>query len=884
MEICYQKKKQVIYTEVCPEVKLRALASNPETKLLTDCCRLALQYAEEDPATMPEWFLKRFMKFCKDMTKEKGQNFQKKTDQQKLLLFADYEKGEHPFINFCARGYDDSEIKEKKTGKMKKGPWRKQKYVHLSGLVAIDIDHVEDPKAIFERWQKEVDFKELKIYLIYITPKGKGLRVVFRCELSRGNLIDNQMWMCEKLGVEPDDSCKDASRGYFLTSTENFLYDDLKQMYADEADEEFIQKYEPEYRAGNSSSTQTGSKANQPAGQGVKAVGQVDAQPVGDPLKWRGYDIQAIIDAWSAGHFGNGDKEVSRHAASLSLAKDLYIMCDRDGARTLALLKAQPWVQQIIEERDEDVERTVSDAANYVAEAESQAAKKGKNWLPQPSKEMQEAVATVAGKDYKEVVTPDFADYTKTDDAMLKKLNAWGIEIEELFSFFPLLKDICYGLKRSQFPAALFVAAGVLMTLMTRCWYRFYHRPQQERRLNSSLFIIGHPASNKSMADDICEVLMAPIEAADQAGKAALNRYKQDLKKKAANKEGKDKPQGIIRIHPARTSNGQLIQDMLNAKETVEGKEIMLHMFTFDTELDNSITLQKGGSWINKQTLELKAFHNEKDGQMYQNSDSPVDEFKVYWNYIYTGTPIALKKKVNEQNFGSGLSTRLAVIPMPKTNFEMIGFEEKTAIDWPRLERMKAWAYKLDSRFGELPLWPLVKKIYEWTKDRMADCAEDDSEANELMLKRVPYHALNYSAPFIDMRHWSNLHQQGSYWTGEYEVDDIDWKLCELIARIQYATQQHFFGVMAEKYFDDMNNDTQIVGKRHFQKSVEGYNRLPDVFTADDVGKCFGYQSESSIYVKLKRLIDNKMVEVSDEFIENGRKRNRYRKIQQLIL
>ena len=168
-----------------------------------------------------------------------------------------------------------------------------------------------------------------------------------------------------------------------------------------------------------------------------------------------------------------------------------------------------------------------------------------------------------------------------------------------------------------------------MMTLMTRTWYRFYHRPQQERRLNCSLFIIGHPASNKSMADDIYEVLSTPIAAADKAGLAALNRYKQDQKKKAANKEGKDKPQGIIRIHPARTSNGQLIQDMLNAKETIEGKEIQLHLFTFDTELENSTTLQQGGSWINKQSMELKAFHNEKDGQMYQNSDSPVDEFRV---------------------------------------------------------------------------------------------------------------------------------------------------------------------------------------------------------------------------------------------------------------
>jgi len=381
------------------------------------------------------------------------------------------------------------------------------------------------------------------------------------------------------------------------------------------------------------------------------------------------------------------------------------------------------------------------------------------------------------------------------------------------------------------------------------------------------------------MANSLYKILSAPIAAADKAGKAALNRYKQDLKKKAANKEGKDKPQGIIRIHPARTSNGQLIQDMLNAKETIEGKDIQLHMLTFDTELDNSIMLQQGGSWINKQSMELKAFHNEEDGQMYQNSDSPVDEFSVMWNYIYTGTPIALKKKVNERNFGSGLSTRLAVIPMPKTNFEMIEFVEKSAIDWQRLERMKTWAYKLDSRYGELPLWPLVKNLYEWTKNRMADCEEDQSEANELMLKRVPYHALNYSAPFIDMRHWNSIHQQGNYWTGDYEVDDTDWKLCELIARIQYATQQHFFGVMAEKYFDDMNNDVQITGIRHQQKSVNGYNSLPNEFTREDVARCFGYNKDNSVTKKISRLIQNHQIEEME-----GESGGKYRKLRQLVL
>ena len=842
MEICYQKEKTTIYTEACPEERLRALGAAPQTKLKTDCCRMAIRYANGELDQVPQWFNDEFMKFCKASAKDKdkGAAFQKKTNKQKLLLFSDYEKGMHPFINFCAKGYDETEIKDK-AGKKKKGPWRKQKAVHLSGLVAIDLDHVEDARAIFRRWEKEVDFKALKIYFIYITPR-LGLRVIFRCEASRGNLIDNQKWMCEKLGVEPDESCKDASRGYFLTSTENFLYDNLKEMYEDEPDEAFIQKYEPEYRAGRSRGSSSGTKANQAVGQGTETVGKVDDQSV--PLNFKGIPYERIIEEWWKQN-GGEPQEGERNVKLYQLAVSLRAICDNNQS---LLLQVMPRMGL-----EEEELRSIVESA-----------------CKEPSKGISKALSKVLAT----ITSPS------NSREMNALLDGWGAEIEALFPEFPLLKDVCAGLKRSQYPAALFVAGGTMMTLMTRCWYRFYHRPQQERRLNCSLYIIGHPASNKSMADDIYKILSSPIAAADKAGKAALNRYKQDTKKKAANKEGKDKPQALIRIHPARTSNGQLIQDMLNAKDVVEGKAMQLHMLTFDTELDNSITLQSGGSWINKQSMELKAFHNEEDGQMYQNSDSPVDEFNVTWNFIYTGTPIALKKKVNERNFGSGLSTRLAVIPMPKTNFEMMALEDVKTIDWQRIERMKTWAQKLDTRYGELPFWPLVMRIYDWVKNRMADCAEDNSEANELMLKRVPYHALNYAAPFIDMRHFENLHQEGKYWEGTYEVDETDWKLCELIARIQYATQQHFFGVMAEKYFDDMNNDVQITGRRHQQRSVDGYNRLPDVFDKEDVKRCFDNTGCAYVSMKIKRLSEEHLIEK----IEEGEDKGKYRKLMKLMV
>ena len=781
----------------------------------------------------------------------------KKTDAEKLLAFAQEVKENLPAFIFGCREFD-----EKETAKSGMFRHRRLADCHLNGLFMLDIDHIENPMEVWYRLREDKELME-RIALVHITSSSYGIRIVATADVETGNLADNQIVLAQALGYKADDSCIDATRNSFAPKEEDIIYMNeelLFDYYNEEFDKRYTQLYREkktqplyhEFAADDEKNTNHTDKktntnlTNQTNPEGSKHSS--DSSNSCSEIKWHGFSVQSIIDARYSDKLPCAE-DTNRHNESLKLATDLLLMLDGDKQKVLQILEAQSWVQEIIAERDEDVEQTVESAAGCVKEKEKKYASS------MPSKAMQEAVRKVAGRTYQEVIKGVNAERDEADGmSMYAQLDAWGSEIEAMFDDFPLLRDVCAGLKRPQYPAAVFTAGGALMTLMTRCTYRFYHRAYQERRLNCSLYVIGHPASNKSMADDICDILIAPIEAADKAGKAALNRYKKDTKKKAANKEGKDKPQGIIRIHPSRTSNGQLIEDMINAKEVVDGKEMQLHMFTFDTELDNSITLQSGGSWINKQAMELKAFHNEKDGQMYQNSDSPVDEFRVTWNYIYSGTPIALKKKVNEKNFGSGLSTRLTVIPMPKTNYEMIDYEEEETIDWERLERMKAWAFKLDCRAGRLPVRPLVKKLYDWTANRMADCAEDDSEANELMLKRVPYHALNYAVPFIDMRHYGSLHQEGKFWEGTYEVDDTDWKLCELMARIQYATQQHFFGVMAEKYFDDMNNDVQITGKRHQQKSVDGYNRLPEVFTTDDVVRCFGYKDKKGVYMKISRL------------------------------
>ena len=755
-----------------------------------------------------------------------------------------------------------------KNGKV--GRWRKQAATRLTGLVVMDVDHVENPQKKFAEW-KTLDFGALGILLIYITPSGYGLKIVFKADVAKGNLIDNQHAMAEVLGVEVDESCKDASRMSFICKESDILYID-KELFTYE-NKEFAEKYDAEYRAGHSGAAKTAAVAGKKAESGSETVGNVDAKAVS--LTWRGYDVQHIIDCRYAGKLPCA-ADSNRHNESLKLASDLLVLFDGDRQKTLQALKAQKWVQEIIDERDENVEQTVASAAERMAEKEK------KYLSQQPSKAMQEAIKEACGKTWYEITQGTQASAASVTDSDIERwLWEWGAQIEGLFEDFPLLRDICKGLKKNQFTAALYVAGGLLMTLMTRCTYRFYHRPEELRRLNNSTLIIGDPASGKSFATRLFKLLAAPMVAADKAGIAAINRYKEEMKTKGANKEKPQKPKALFRVHPARTSNAQFIQDMVNAVEVVDGEEMQLHMLTFDTELDNTLTVQKGGSWIDKQSLELKAFHNEEDGQAYSNLDSVVQNFFVTWNYIYTGTPIALKKKVNEQNFGSGLATRLTCIPLPSTNFEMM--ERERTVDFESDGRLKEWAFKLDRMKGILSLDKIVDELYDWTARRMMDAKENNSKADEMLLKRCAYHGLNFAAPFIVMRHWQQIHQEVNYWCGEFETDDVDWRLTELLVNIQYACQRHYFGAMAEKYFDDQKRDVSANSRRQ-QKTIEAFNRLPEEFTADDIMRCFGLEGESSARGRARTLIADHLAVKTGEYKDNGKVKSMYRKTGTVML
>ena len=742
-----------------------------------------------------------------------------------------------------------------KTGKL--GRWRKQSATRLTGLVVMDIDHVENPREVYDSWFKVHDFESLGILLVYVTPSGEGLKIVFKARKEWGNLIDNQHEMAKVLGVEVDESCKDASRMSFICKETDVLFLD-NELFTYE-NKEYGERYDEDYRNGCSKETNTDltDRTDDPSNP-KNPCSKIN--PKDNPcskIYFKGIPYSDIIAEWWKRN-GGEPQEGERNVKLYQLAVNLRAICDNKRERLMAIMPRLGL--------DEQELKSIVDSA-------CKEPPKGLSKMMREILEMFEGRRQMAeGGGLKGDVSPQTSDLDH-------QLWDWGEQIEALMPHYPMLRDICKGLKRNQYPAALFVASGLMMTLMTRCTYRFYHRPEELRRLNNSTLIIGDPASGKSFATRLFKLLASPIVAADQAGKDAINAYREQVRTKGANKEKPKKPKVVVRIHPARTSNAQFIQDMVNAKEQVDGKEMQLHMLTFDTELDNTLALQKGGAYIDKQALQLKAFHNEEDGQAYSNVDSVFQEFFVVWNYIYTGTPIALKRMVNEQNFGSGLATRLTCIPLPATNFEMMSRE--TNVDLDSDERLKAWAEKLDKVKGELTVQKIVDELYEWTARRMEDAKENDSKADEMLLKRCAYHGVNCSAPFIVMRHWDQMKQDGPYWCGAFETDEVDWQLAELIVNMQYACQRHFFGAMAENYFDNKLKEASVNVQRK-QKTFEAFKRLPEEFLCEDVVRCFNLTTLGSARVKVSRLMRDRLVEKVRE--EKGKTPALYRKTGVSIL
>ena len=735
---------------------------------------------------------------------------------------------------------------ERLSKKGNKGAWRCQAGARLNGLVVMDIDHMDDPEG-FVNGKLRIENGKLvareewaeQILLIYITPSGKGLKIVFKARLEWGNLIDNQHQMAKLLGVDIDESCKDASRMSFICKESDILY--LNNELFTYEDKAFGEKYNEAYHKGQSQATVQSEKGKVKSEK--SAVAPENRQLVNSSTcqldEYHGIPYPKIVEAWL------GDKKVEqgdRHRTSLVLADHLRYITDNDPKLIEQILRDTPFVKEIIDERGEDVAQTVKSAQGY-------------EFLKGIPRRMQNALKA-AGATSQEIVHSPLSIVNSKDDVYdVLPFDKWAEELQEMAESYPCLKELFVNVHPYKLPAVWFSSAALFGTLMTRAYYRFWYEPEIIRRLNYCIFIIGDPGAGKNVIEKFYKKIADPMIQADSCLIDAVNRYKEGRTErttstKAQKGEALKRPVVGIRVHPARTATGEFIRHMNAAIETIEGKPLNLHMFSFDAELDNVTKQNKGGDWKDREILELKAFHNEEDGQMYANQESVTGMFNVFWNFIYTGTPYALHRKVNQRNFGTGMSTRLAVIPLPDKG----SAERHQKVDADANETLRTWAYRLDKVEGEIPIEPLNDETYDWQSSHMEIAEFNGDKADRTLLKRIPYYGIGISLPYILMRHWDEWQESKTL-----TMDDTDKRLCRLAMEIQYRCQQFFFGEMAYNYFADQNKE--FVQRKRSTRYSECFRKLPDEFKSQQFMEVFGV-SKSAAHRAIQRLCNDGVVEV----------------------
>jgi len=825
-------------TETVTQQLLRQLVGSPQTRWLTKEHR---RWRENMPSILADAELQEqwakdeeYQKWCIDQENDnrfvrkgvtRAQAFKAMTLPQRLQGYCDYLKKSLPFVIFIAT-YDESESAKSK----KMGHWRNQKYCRLNGLCVIDFDHVEgDVRKVWEEaYAKLSDEDKARILFVFVTPSGHGLKVVFIADATIGNLIDNQIVFSKKLGLNPDEACKDASRGAFLTTSDDIIFIDEEKLITYES-EDFGKKYNEEYHAGHSQPTIDVAKiaadnadmaAVQGTGENQQGLSGSNGGNVRDAesLMYNGVSYTKIIEAWLDGK----DLTNNRHNTLVELANHLRYLCGKNATQIEKVVMQLPWVQDLVAE-GENVSSTINSVIEF-------------KYYERMPKKMREALEKVGALEQKVSVSADAAD----DIYAMLPLDRWAEELQKMAEFYPCMKELFLNVHPHKLPAVLFSSAALFGTLMTRAWYHFWYEPELIRRLNYSIFIIGDPGAGKNVIEKFYKKIADPMIQADSCLIDAVNRYKEGRTErttstKAQKGEALKRPVVGIRVHPARTATGEFIRHMQAAVENIQGRPLNLHMFSFDAELDNVTKNNKGGDWKDREILELKAFHNEEDGQMYANQESVTGMFNVFWNFIYTGTPYALHRKVNQRNFGTGMSTRLAVIPLPDKGLA----QRHQQVDADSNEILKTWAYRLDKVEGEIPIEPLNDETYDWQSSHLEIAEFNGDKADRTLLKRIPYYGIGISLPFIVMRHWDEWQESRTL-----TMDDTDRRLCRLAMEIQYRCQHFFFGEMAFNYFADQNKEF-VVRKRSTRYS-ECFRKLPEEFKTQQFMDCFGCSQQAA--------------------------------------
>ena len=706
-----------------------------------------------------------------------------------------------------------------KNGKSPEGCWRVQSAVRLNGLIMHDFDKLSKygvtPDALYHdlpaHW---FDDKQNPCAILYAgkTPSNDGLRLVSMANPDL-DIEQNQEALLAQIhalkdgkyaAIEKDCQCINADRGSFMVDNQSVYY--MNDLMFDYDNEAYDRKFGDYYRKGHVTGSTRNSKST---GSTTK---KAHAETANYPDSYHDVPYGKILQTWFDQN-GGIPQQGDRHKVMLLLVNDIRYICDNNVGFIKHVVMQQAFVRSWVE--SDGAGKELDDIIGGACDKEL--------WWGTPKRLRSVLDAVGLGSAVKSAGNAlsdeeELAVYQNFNDRIRPLLTEPYISASKVTTETNLLPSI-------------FVSGAMFCTLMTRAWYEHYDG--KLTRLNPSVFGIGMPASGKSFADRLDDQIMAVMRVADAPARMAEKEYKRKLKERASSsKEAKgealQQPDGMIRYLPAKTSNAIFFRRLENAKETIDGDVIHLHLYMFDTELESQTAAQKGGQWIGKHDLELKAFQNEKSGVDYANNDSINDNVPIYWNQVITGTPVSLSKKINLANVNDGLCSRLCLCKIWPEKYKMLprgNRESNHDVD----VKLKEWGYRFDTVRGELKLEKLVDHVYDLCERFAMQAEELQDDVLDFLRKRAAFYAIWFTIPRILGRQWETYRDHKTI-----EIDEEDLSFASIIYEAVVYWQNYYFGAMLQESWTNAANE-HVVRKPSRGTTAEEFKALPTEFTYSDL-------------------------------------------------
>ena len=769
--------------------------------------------------------------------------------------------------------------------------WRKAERTRLNGLCMLDVDHIKplsnSPEGeslparayfakIVDDWNKTSSpsgedgkgvgwcsafCKHYGILFVHVTSSGFGLRFVFKADAGRGNLADNQQWLAWELGVEPDSVCKDSVRLSYCCTREDIIYVELEKLLNYD-NEEFEKKFGENYRAGRSGAIasdnhvlgmggRTSAEGNDTAFDPTTKETGEDKDPgideyekdeKGNPL-YHGVPYKDIADAWLHAEYGHTPEVGERNTAYYALVQQcMRYICDFSEDLVVA---ATP-DYGLSEQERRQCARSAIGARRFAA-------------MP---RKLMAFLETMVITQKSAGGASGIRQGNEKDSGMARwDYEAWAKRFTPWFES-PVWSPVCAVLPRFSRLNGILVAGTMFGTLLSGCRLRNWY-DGSDLALTFMTYIIGEAGTGKGDYREIDRLIMEPLRQEDMRGRKAEDNYQAEMKRlqmaKAKKEDIPEEKHFPIRYLPTDTTLKQKLERCMDAKNMFGSEQRQVACYNFESELSSKINYEKN-SWNSSQDFDKKSFDCELTGSESRSTMTRNGLVPAFFNFVVTGTPDALQKKITLRNCLDGLPTRLIMGVQYGQRYEMMKRQSRRRTDkdsdWLRTVGNRllrcGWDVNLEQKVSVPKRWQdklgkttsFTDALYYWGQQKAFALSLDDDRLGDYFRKRPPLIAVRLAAVDAIMNSLDSFEE-----SGKLNLKFSSIELALHLADYIFEAQMWYFGKLVDEALDGVGVTGNV---RHDTKKVVGYSSLPEIFNVNDLvdklsiakNTAYGYCSE----------------------------------------